>query len=557
MADLEIDAGTAADIAKFEEQLERYLAGELDEDVFRVFRLNNGIYGQRQGGHNQMVRIKAPYGVDHRRPARHAWPTSPTSTRRGWGHLTTRQNVQFHFVQLERVPDVLRDLASVGLTTREACGDTVRNVHGLPPRRRLPLRGARHHALGRGRLPALPAQPHRPAPAPQVQDQLLGLRHRLRPGHVQRRRRDRRHPHPRRRHRRGRLPGLHRRRPRAPTPTRRSPSRSSPPARTCCPPSRRCLRVFEQTGNRDNKLRARMKWLVDTLGFEELQRRIFTDPQVPARLVHLARRHPRRGREARRRARRAWPPTSTPTPMGQGTPVALRRHRRLRALGGRQRRARRRQGHRLGLRLRPPRRHHLRPVPGPRRRSSASSAPRCASPTARTSCSAASPRAARRRSSTASTPSAWPNPGAELVRDVVACPGADTCNLAVTQSRGLADAIGDRARGGGPRRGRRPAHQHLGLHQLLRPAPHRRHRLLRRRAPGPRPVRPRLPDAARRLRRRGEDPLRREGPAPAGQERPRGRRPGRAPVRRRAQRRRDLPGLARPHRRRQGDRRRR
>ena len=55
MADLAIDAGTAADIAKFEEQLARYLAGDLDDDVFRVFRLNNGIYGQRQGGHNQMA----------------------------------------------------------------------------------------------------------------------------------------------------------------------------------------------------------------------------------------------------------------------------------------------------------------------------------------------------------------------------------------------------------------------------------------------------------------------------------------------------------------------
>ena len=42
--------------------LARYLAGDLDEDVFRVFRLNHGVYGQRQGGHNQMVRVKVPYG---------------------------------------------------------------------------------------------------------------------------------------------------------------------------------------------------------------------------------------------------------------------------------------------------------------------------------------------------------------------------------------------------------------------------------------------------------------------------------------------------------------
>ncbi len=58
----EISPAALADIEKFEEQLELYLAGELEEDIFRVFRLNNGIYGQRQGGHNQMVRVKIPYG---------------------------------------------------------------------------------------------------------------------------------------------------------------------------------------------------------------------------------------------------------------------------------------------------------------------------------------------------------------------------------------------------------------------------------------------------------------------------------------------------------------
>ncbi|MCB1039677.1 MAG: hypothetical protein KDA94_09145, partial [Acidimicrobiales bacterium] len=49
---------------------------------------------------------------------------------RGWGHITTRQNIQMHYVPLERIPDVMRELASVGLTTREACGDAVRNVMG-------------------------------------------------------------------------------------------------------------------------------------------------------------------------------------------------------------------------------------------------------------------------------------------------------------------------------------------------------------------------------------------------------------------------------------------
>ncbi len=52
----------AGDIEKFEQMLAKYLAGELEEDVFRIFRLNNGIYGQRQGGHNQMIRVKVPAG---------------------------------------------------------------------------------------------------------------------------------------------------------------------------------------------------------------------------------------------------------------------------------------------------------------------------------------------------------------------------------------------------------------------------------------------------------------------------------------------------------------
>ena len=108
----------------------------------------------------------------------------------------------------------------------------------------------------------------------------------------------------------------------------------------------------------------------------------------------------------------------------------------------------------------------VRPVPGAgldparaRRRRAAHQPPerRVPRPRPRTSCPCCTP---------ASTPSAWPEPGAELARDVVACPGADTCNLAVTQSRGLADAIGERARGRGPGRGRRRAHQHLRLHQL-------------------------------------------------------------------------------------------
>jgi len=110
-----IDPAALADIEKFERLLAQYQAGELDEERWRVFRLANGIYGQRQGGTNQMVRVKIPYGS--LRPEQlEMLATIAREYSRGWGHITTRQNVQFHFVTLDRIPAVMRDLASVGLT---------------------------------------------------------------------------------------------------------------------------------------------------------------------------------------------------------------------------------------------------------------------------------------------------------------------------------------------------------------------------------------------------------------------------------------------------------
>ena len=76
-----------------------------------------------------MLRVKVPHGrLTAEQLETFAYIAETYS--RGWGHLTTRQNVQFHFVELEQTPEILRLLASVGLTSREACGDTVRNVMG-------------------------------------------------------------------------------------------------------------------------------------------------------------------------------------------------------------------------------------------------------------------------------------------------------------------------------------------------------------------------------------------------------------------------------------------
>ena len=105
------------DIARFEAAIEQYLAGEIEEDVFRVMRLNNGIYGQRQGGTNQMVRIKLPAGTITPEQL-DLMGDLATEFSRGWGHITTRQNIQFHFVELRRIPELLRRLAAVGLTSR-------------------------------------------------------------------------------------------------------------------------------------------------------------------------------------------------------------------------------------------------------------------------------------------------------------------------------------------------------------------------------------------------------------------------------------------------------
>jgi len=119
-----------AEIARFEERAQQLLRGEITHQQFRPFRLKHGTYGQRQPGF-QMLRVKVAAGVVKPSQLRTlAQIADEYST--GRGHLTTRENVQFHFVKLENVPAAMRLLADCGLTTREACGNTVRNVTSCP-----------------------------------------------------------------------------------------------------------------------------------------------------------------------------------------------------------------------------------------------------------------------------------------------------------------------------------------------------------------------------------------------------------------------------------------
>ncbi len=120
-----------ADIDEFVSVLEKYERGEMTPDQWRVFRLVRGTYGQRQAEDAQMLRVKVPQGVLTSAQLG-ALAEVGEKYSRGFGHITTRQNIQFHFVKLHDVEPAMRLLADAGLTTREACGNSVRNITGCP-----------------------------------------------------------------------------------------------------------------------------------------------------------------------------------------------------------------------------------------------------------------------------------------------------------------------------------------------------------------------------------------------------------------------------------------
>ena len=434
-----IDPEMAADIDKFEEQLADYFAGRVPEDVFRVFRLNNGIYGQRQGGTNQMVRVKVPYGA-MTADQLDALADLVVDHSRGWGHITTRQNIQFHFVELAEIPRVMRRLASVGLTTREACGDTVRNVQGCHLAGACPFEvldiSAWSEATYRHfvRNPISQRLPRKFKINFSGCDTDCGQAMFNDVGVIAA---SRTHPD-------GSVEqgfriyiagGL------GTTPFPALALEEFTSRGDLLPTIESVLRVFDQTGNRDNKLRARLKWVVDQLGIDEVRRRVVaTRKFLPASST--------------------WPggvpevvaewgddpaglaADATPTPIGHGVPVSL------------------------GAKTPFDRWVEANVVRGAAN----------GTVSAYAWCELGDVTADQFRAVAAivrefdtdvrvtnrqnfvlrdltedQLPALFQHlvdagmakPGAELLRDVVACPGADTCNLAVTQSRGLAKAIGE------------------------------------------------------------------------------------------------------------------
>lgn len=114
------------DILELERKIHEFHDGKLDEEKFRSLRLARGVYGQRQEG-VQMIRIKLPYGkVTSKQLKRICDVSDEYST--GRLHITTRQDIQIHYVDLNRTPQLWAELEKDDVTLREACGNTVRNV---------------------------------------------------------------------------------------------------------------------------------------------------------------------------------------------------------------------------------------------------------------------------------------------------------------------------------------------------------------------------------------------------------------------------------------------
>ncbi|MFV1970412.1 MAG: nitrite/sulfite reductase [Acidimicrobiia bacterium] len=431
------DPEIAADIERWESMLERYLAGDVDEETFKVFRLTSGVYGQRQAGHNQMLRVKIPYGA--LRPGQlDVLGHIADEFSRGWGHITTRQNIQFHFVQLERVSEAMRVMGAAGLATREACGDAVRTIQGCHLAGACPFEvldispwaeAATRHFIRNPLSQRLPRKfkinfsgcvtdcgqamfndvgviaATRERPDGSIES---GFRLFIAGGLGA-------NPHPA-------------------LALEEFTSRED-----LLPTLEAALRFFDQSGNRENKLRARMKWLVDTLGIDEIRRRIFAIRRLlPASATFpggipdevLAAGDGAAGGEPAQDATRIensvpirivttdpydrWASVNVVRRAGNGT-VSAYAHARLGDITGDQFRGLADLQRELDADVRVTNRQNL----------------------------------VLRNLVEDDLPLLYEHlvaldmarPGAELIRDVVACPGADTCNLGVTQSRGLARAI--------------------------------------------------------------------------------------------------------------------
>lgn len=111
-------------VSEFRDQVKRRLSGELTEDEFKILRLQNGVYLQL---HAYMFRVAIPYGTLSSKQLRRFAHVARRYDR-GYGHFTTRQNIQFNWIKLAELPDALADLAEVGIHAMQTSGNNMRNV---------------------------------------------------------------------------------------------------------------------------------------------------------------------------------------------------------------------------------------------------------------------------------------------------------------------------------------------------------------------------------------------------------------------------------------------
>ncbi|MFT5453284.1 MAG: sulfite reductase (NADPH) hemoprotein beta-component, partial [Enterobacterales bacterium] len=115
-------------VIQFRDQTTRFLAGKLDEEVYKQLRLRNGLYVQR---HAPMLRVAVPYGVLDSTQMRMLANISRIYDK-SYAHVTTRQNFQFNWPTIESVPDILADLAKVQMHAIQTSGNCIRNVTSDP-----------------------------------------------------------------------------------------------------------------------------------------------------------------------------------------------------------------------------------------------------------------------------------------------------------------------------------------------------------------------------------------------------------------------------------------
>ncbi len=119
------------EIERFEQAIATFNEGGIDPDRFTAIRLQQGVYGQRQQGVN-MLRIKVPGGRLTAQQLDAIGEVAGEFAQHQTAHVTTRQSIQIHYIPLVKMPEAMRRLAKVGMTTREACGNTIRNMTACP-----------------------------------------------------------------------------------------------------------------------------------------------------------------------------------------------------------------------------------------------------------------------------------------------------------------------------------------------------------------------------------------------------------------------------------------